>query len=53
MLLVIVALVVLGLEWNRRRQIEPPVRGAGRTGVPDRDLERLRAELLVVAGRES
>lgn len=53
LLIVIVALVVLGLEWNRRRQAGPQERSAGWTGVPDRDLERVRAELRVVADRES
>ena len=56
-LIVILALVVFGLEWNRRRQAGPPEwsagQSAGRTGVRDRDLERVRAELRVVAGRES
>ncbi|GAA0943175.1 hypothetical protein GCM10009554_36290 [Kribbella koreensis] len=52
MLFVIVALAA-GLEWSRRRQAGPQEAGAGRSGVQDRDLERLRAELRVLAGRES
>ncbi|GAA1591706.1 hypothetical protein GCM10009789_52170 [Kribbella sancticallisti] len=53
MWLILVALVVVlvvGLEWNRRRQPNPRDQRAGRTGVQDRDLERVRDELRAASG---
>jgi hypothetical protein len=49
-LVVIVVLLIAGLEWNRRRQIYP---GHQWTGVQDRDLERVIAELHAAEDRES
>jgi hypothetical protein len=49
-LILIVVLLVVGLERNRRRQ---PYPRAGRTGVQDRDLERVQDELRAAADRES
>jgi hypothetical protein len=52
-LILVLVLVVAGLEWNRRRQLFPKDPPAGRTGVQDRDLERLLDELRAAADRES
>ncbi|WP_020389045.1 hypothetical protein [Kribbella catacumbae] len=52
-ILLVLVLLVVGLEWNRRRQPYPRETRAGRTGVQDRDLERVRAELRAAADRES
>ena len=48
----IVVVLVVGLEGNRRRQPYPRQTRAGLTGVRDRDLERVRAELLAAANLE-
>jgi hypothetical protein len=48
-LLVIVALVIVGLELNRRRQCWPRDPGPGSTDVPDRDLQRLVVDLRAMA----
>ena len=52
-LIAIIVLLVIALEWNRRRQPYPRHPRAGRTGVQDRDLERLLDELRAVEERES
>lgn len=53
-LIVMAVLLIAGLEWNRRRQPYPRLpRATGRTGVQDRDLERVLAELHAVEDRES
>jgi hypothetical protein len=52
-LVVIAVLLIAGLEWNRRRQVYPGQQRAGRTGVQDRDLERVLAELHAAEDRES
>ena len=45
-------LIGYGLERNERRQsgLKPPL--AGSTDVPDRDLQRIRAELTALSGDE-
>lgn len=53
LLVLVMVLLVVGLEWNRRRQPYPRETRAGRTGVQDRDLERVRAELTAAADRVS
>ncbi|WP_432944526.1 hypothetical protein ACQPXM_03130 [Kribbella sp. CA-253562] len=50
-LLVLVAAVVVVLEWNRRRQPGPPDRPGSRSGLPDRDRDRLLDDLRAVADR--
>ncbi|ADB29725.1 hypothetical protein Kfla_0604 [Kribbella flavida DSM 17836] len=50
-LLVLVALLIAALEWNRRRQRSPAIPAGSRTGVPDRDLQRLRDDLRAAADR--
>jgi hypothetical protein len=52
-LILLLALIILGLERNRRRQPYPRSRTAGSSDIHDRDLERLTAELRAVADRES
>lgn len=49
--LVLLALVAYGLERNHRREPYPRSRMMGGTPVQDRDVERIRAELRVVADR--
>jgi len=51
-LIIVVVLVVGALEWNRRRQPYPWIPRAGRTGIQDRDLERVLAELRAAAERD-
>lgn len=53
LLVLVMVLLVVGLEWNRRRQPYPRETRAGRTGVQDRDLERVHAELRAAADRET
>jgi hypothetical protein len=50
-LILLVALIVLGLERNRRRQPYPRPRNG--SVLHDRDLERVAAELRAAAERES
>lgn len=52
-LILVSALVVAGLERNRRRQPYPRPRLVGGSNIQDRDLERVVAELRAAAGRES
>jgi hypothetical protein len=49
--LVLLALVGYGLQRNARRQTGPKPPLAGSTDVPDRDLQRTRAELAAISGR--
>ncbi|MEV6283336.1 hypothetical protein [Kribbella sp. NPDC051770] len=53
-LLVLVAMVLAGLELNRRRQADPggfDSSGDRRSGVPDRDRARLLDDLRAAAAR--
>ncbi|MEU4390374.1 hypothetical protein [Kribbella sp. NPDC023855] len=50
-MVIVLVLLVVGLEVNRRRQPYPRETRAGLTGVQDRDLERVQAELLAAADR--
>ncbi|WP_185442529.1 hypothetical protein [Kribbella qitaiheensis] len=52
-LILLAALVVAGLERNRRRQPYPRPRTAGGSRIQDRDLERVVAEIRAAAERES
>jgi hypothetical protein len=49
--LMFLALLGYGLQRNARRQTGPKPPLAGSTDVPDRDLQRIRAELAAVNGR--
>ena len=49
--LMFLALLGYGLQRNARRQTGPKPPLAGSTDVPDRDLQRIRAELAAVSGR--
>jgi len=44
-LLILAALIGWGLERNHRRQSWPSTPGIAQNGVPDRDLERMVADL--------
>jgi hypothetical protein len=44
-LLILAALLGWGLERNHRRQTWPSTSGIARNGVPDRDVERVIADL--------
>ncbi len=44
-LLILAALLGLGLECNHRRQTWPSTPGIAQNGVPDRDVERVVADL--------
>ena len=44
-LLILAALIGLALELNHRRQIWPSTPGIARNAVPDRDLERMVADV--------
>ncbi|WP_168197395.1 hypothetical protein [Kribbella sp. ALI-6-A] len=50
-LLVLVAAVVVVLEWNRRRPSGPPGHPGVRPDLPDRDRDRLLDDLRAVADR--
>lgn len=52
-LILLVALIALGLERNRRRQPYPRPRSAGSSDLQDRDLQRVQAEVRAAAERES
>jgi hypothetical protein len=52
-LLALFVVLVAGLERNHRRRPDPRYPPVGRTGVQDRDLERILAELRSVADCES
>lgn len=49
----VVGLLVVGLEWNRRRQPYPRETRVGRIGGQDRDFERVRAEVWAASDRET
>jgi hypothetical protein len=47
-----VALIGYGLQRNARRQTGPKPPLSGSSDVPDRDLQRIRAELAAVSSRQ-
>lgn len=49
--LALIAFVVYGLERTHRRRPHPRRSPPGAVDVPDRDAERVRAELRAAAGR--
>jgi hypothetical protein len=50
--IVFVALVIYGLERNARRQAGPRSPLSGSPNAPDRDLQRVRDELIVLGSRD-
>jgi hypothetical protein len=51
-LLILVGLLVLGLEYGRRRQPYPGKGFSGSSSADDRDLTRIRADLTAIAAHD-